>query len=248
MKLKADYHIHSTYSKHKHGKSSIEEIVERASQLGLEEIAITDHGPAHYLFGIKRNLISEAKNIVVEMRKKYPNLKILYGVEANILDYKGTTDIAGEILEHCDIILCGFHLAASFSSAGDYWNFIVKNKLAKNNEKLYQEMVEKNTQALVNAMNKYNINILTHPGDKIPLNIDKIAKAAEKTNTLLEINNSHGHLNKDEIKIAAKYKVQFVINSDSHIKDNVGNCDNAVRAARDAGLDLNRIINLKTEV
>ena len=182
------------------------------------------------------------------MRKKYPNLKILYGVEANILDYKGTTDIAGEILEHCDIILCGFHLAASFSSAGDYWNFIVKNKLAKNNEKLYQEMVEKNTQALVNAMNKYNINILTHPGDKIPLNIDKIAKAAEKTNTLLEINNSHGHLNKDEIKIAAKYKVQFVINSDSHIKDNVGNCDNAVRAARDAGLDLNRIINLKTEV
>lgn len=247
MKLKADYHIHSTYSKHKHGKSSIEEIVERASQLGLEEIAITDHGPAHYLFGIKRNLISEAKNIVVEMRKKYPNLKILYGVEANILDYNGTTDIEGEILEHCDIILCGFHLAASFSSAGDYWNFMVKNKLAKNKAKLYKEMTEKNTQALVNAMNKYNINILTHPGDKIPLNIDKIAKAAEKTNTLLEINNSHGHLNVDEIKIAAKYNVKFVINSDSHIKDNVASCDNAIRAAMDADLDLNRIINLKTE-
>ena len=245
MKLKADYHIHSTYSKNKHGKSSIEEIVERASELALEEIAITDHGPAHYLFGIKRSLISEAKNIVVEMRKKYPNLKILYGVEANILDYNGNTDIDSEILKHCDIILCGFHLAASFSSLEDYWNFIIKNKLAKRDEKLYKEMVEKNTEAVVNAMYKYNINILTHPGDKIPLNIDKIAQAAEQTNTLLEINNSHGHLNKDEIKIAVKYNVQFVINSDSHIKDNVGSCDNAIKAAMDAGLDLKRIINLK---
>ncbi|MDD4046232.1 MAG: PHP domain-containing protein [Sedimentibacter sp.] len=244
MKLKADYHIHSTYSKNRHGKSSIEEIAERAYELGLEEIAITDHGPAHYLFGIKRNLISEAKNIVVETRKKYPNLKILYGVEANILDYKGTTDIDNEILKHCDIILCGFHLAALFSTSNDFWNFIVKNKFAKNNKNLYDEMVEKNTQAIINAMNKYKIDILTHPGDKIPVNIDKIAQAAEKTNTMLEINNSHGHLNKDEIITASKYNVQFVINSDSHIKDNVGSCDNALRATEEAGIDLKRIINL----
>ena len=207
MKLKADYHIHSTYSKNKHGKSSIEEIVERAYEIGLEEIAITDHGPAHYLFGIKRNLIKEAKGIVVEMRKRYPNLKILYGVEANILDYNGKTDIGNEILEHCDIVLCGFHLGVWFSSTKDSWNFIIKNKLAKNNQKLYEIMTEKNTQAVINAMNKYKIDILTHPGDKIPVNIDKIAQVAEKTNTLLEINNSHGHLNKDDIIIASKYDV-----------------------------------------
>ncbi len=245
MKLKADYHIHSTYSKNRHGKSSIEEIAERAYKLGLEEIAITDHGPAHWLFGIKRSLINEAKNIVVETRKKYPSLKILYGVEANILDYNGTTDIDDEILKHCDIILCGFHLGASFSTLNDFWNFIVNNKAAKNNKKLYDKMIEKNTQAVINAMNEYKIDILTHPGDKMPVDIDKIAQAAEKTNTLLEINNSHGHLNTDEIVTASKYNVQFVINSDSHIKDNVGRCDNAIRAAVDSGIDLNRIINLQ---
>lgn len=244
MKLKADYHIHSTYSKNKHGKSSIEEIAKRAHEMGLEEIAITDHGPGHYLFGIKRNLISEAKNIVVETRKKYPGLKILYGIEANILDYKGRTDIDSEIVRHCDIILCGFHLAALFSSAADFWNFIVKNQFAKNNKKLYHEMVEKNTQAVINAMNKYKIDILTHPGDKIPVNIDKIAQAAEKTNTMLEINNSHGHLNEEELIRASKYKVEFVISSDSHIKDNVGRCDNALKTVMDSGIDLNRIINL----
>ncbi len=245
MKIKADYHIHSTYSKNKHGKSSIEEIAQRAHEIGLEEIAITDHGPGHYLFGIKRKLISEAKNVVVETRKKYPDLKILFGVEANILDYKGRTDIDSEILKHCDIILCGFHLAALFSSAGDFWNFIVKNHFAKNNKKLYHEMVEKNTQAVINAMKNYKIDILTHPGDKIPVNIDKIAEAAEKTNTMLEINNSHGHLNKEELIRASKYKVEFVISSDSHIRDNVGHCANALKTAMDSGIDTNRIINLK---
>ena len=62
---------------------------------------------------------------------------------------------------------------------------------------------------------------------------------------MLEINNSHSHLNKDELITASKYKVQFVINSDSHIKDNVGRHDNALKAVMDSGIDLNRIINLK---
>jgi putative hydrolase len=244
MKLKADYHIHSVYSKNMHGKSSIEEIVEKAIELGLEEIAITDHGPAHYLYGIKRRKIKEAKEVVLQLNKKYTNIKILFGVEANILDYKGTTDIDRDILEYCDIILCGFHLCALYSTMGDFWNFIVKNNFAKLHSKLYNEMVEKNTEAIINAMNRYNIDILTHPGDKIPVDIDKIAAAAEKTNTILEINDSHGHLNKDDIRTASKYNVKFVINSDAHIKDNIGSYNNGLKAAMDAGLDLKRIINL----
>lgn len=245
MKLKADYHIHSTYSRRNHGKSTIEEIVQKAVELGLEEIAITDHGPKHYMFGIQASKIDEAKNIVIEMRKKYPQLIILYGVEANLLDYDGNTDINEKVLKHCDIILCGFHLGALFSTYGDFWNFIVMNRMGKYNKEIKEKMTIKNTQAVINAMNKYKINILTHPGDKIPLDLDKIAKAAEKTGTMLEINNSHGHLNSEEIKIASKYNVKFVINSDSHIKDKVGSCENAVKAAKDAGLDLKRIINLK---
>ncbi len=245
MKLKADYHIHSTYSRRKHGKSTIEEIVQKAVELGLEEIAITDHGPRHYLFGIQASKINEAKDVVIHMRQKYPQIKILYGVEANILAYDGKTDIDEEVLKHCDIILCGYHVGALFSSFVDFWYFIVMNYFGKYNKKINETMTTKNTQAVINAMNKYKINIWTHPGDKIPLDIDKIASAAEKTGTVLEINNSHGHLNSEEIKRASKYNVKFVINSDSHIKDKIGSCENAVKAATDAGLDLKRIINLK---
>ncbi len=238
MKTTADYHIHSIYSRRNHGKSTIEEIVERAVQLNLKEIAITDHGPKHYLFGIEEERIPEAKEIVIKMRKKFPQIKILYGVEANILDYDGTTDISDTVKKHCDIILCGYHLGVLFSSFKNAINFTVKNQFSS-------KMADKNSIALANAMKRYDINILTHPGDKIPCNIDIIAKAAEETDTILEINNSHGHLNTEEIKIASKYNVKFVINSDAHIKQNIGNYENGLKAAVEAKLDLKRIINLE---
>lgn len=245
MKITADYHVHSTYSKHNHGKSTIEEIVQKAVELGLEEIAVTDHGPKHYLFGISEKKIKEAKATVLKMREKYPQIKILLGVEANILDYEGNTDISDDVLKHCDIILCGYHIGVLFSTPLDAWKFIFMNKLGRKNKKVFEEMKEKNTHAVVKAMNKYKINILTHPGDKIPLNTAKIAEAAEKTGTVLEINNSHSHLNAEEIRIAKKYDVKFVINSDSHIKDKIGSFDKGLKAAVDAELDLKRIINLK---
>lgn len=245
MKTKADYHIHSTYSRRNHGKSTIEEIVQRAAELGLEEVAITDHGLGHWLFGIQESKIKEAKDKVVEMRKKYPMIGILFGVEANILDYDGNTDITDEVLKYCDIILCGYHVGAWFSSVSDAWNFAVMNKIGRKNEKLFEKMKVKNTEAVVKAMNKYKINILTHPGDKIPVDMDLVAKAAEETGTILEINNSHSHLNAEEIKIASKYNVKFVINSDAHIKDKIGGCERGLKAAMDAGLDLSRIVNLK---
>ena len=47
----ADYHTHTLYS---HGKGTIQQNVEAAQRKGLKEIAITDHGPGHILYGVKR--------------------------------------------------------------------------------------------------------------------------------------------------------------------------------------------------
>lgn len=245
MRLTADYHVHSTYSRHNHGKSTIEEIVQKAVDIGLEKIAITDHGPKHGMYGIRDNKIKEAKGKVIEMREKYPQIKILMGVEANILDYYGQTDITDEVLEHCDIVLCGYHMGALFSTPSDAWKFLVKNKVGKTSEKVFNEMRERNTNAIIEAMKKNKIDILTHPGDKIPVYIDNIARTAEKTGTILEINDSHSHLNTEEIKIASKYDVKFAINSDAHIKDNIGSYKNGLKAAVEASLDLSRIINIE---
>jgi putative hydrolase len=244
MTLRADYHIHSVYSKNRHGKSTIEEIVKKAIELGLEEIAITDHGPKHYMYGIKRSRITEAKNEIVELRKKFPQIKILFGAEANILNYEGDIDIDEELYKIYDIVLCGYHIAVTFKSFNDFFNFLVMNFLSKLSHRLSSRMAEKNTDAVVNALDKNRVDILTHPGDKINVNISRIAEAAERNGTVLEISNSHGHLNSEEIKIAAGYDVKFAINSDAHIKDKVGGFGTGLKAALDAGLDLKRIINL----
>lgn len=247
MKLKADYHIHSTYSKNNHGKSTIEEIVQRAIDVGLKEIAVTDHGPGHLFFGIRKKDISKAKNEIIELRKKYPQIKILFGVEANILSYEGDIDLNDELNELCDIILCGYHLGVKYKSFSDFWNFYVLNFLAKFSKNLHEKQKVKNTEAVVNALNRNKIDILTHPGDKISVDIDKVAYAAEQNNTKLEISNHHDHLNSEEIKTAAKYDVRFLINSDSHIKENIGKFEKALKEATDAELDLNRIINLSVK-
>ena len=50
-KMLFDYHTHTTFS---HGKGSIEDNVKEAVKKGLKAIAITDHGPGHMTYGIKR--------------------------------------------------------------------------------------------------------------------------------------------------------------------------------------------------
>ena len=54
MKITGDYHTHSKYSKNNHGKDTIKEMVLSAKEKGLESYGISDHGPAHVVFGIRR--------------------------------------------------------------------------------------------------------------------------------------------------------------------------------------------------
>ena len=51
-KMIFDYHTHTTFS---HGKGSIEDNVKAAVAAGLSGIAITDHGPGHLTYGVKRS-------------------------------------------------------------------------------------------------------------------------------------------------------------------------------------------------
>ncbi len=73
-----------------------------------------------------------------------------------------------------------------------------------------------NTNAMIHAISKYPVDIITHPGSKARVNIEKVAEVAYKRNTALEINSHHSQLSVENIKIALKSKVEFYINSDAH--------------------------------
>ena len=124
MRITADYHTHTIYS---HGKGTIRENVEEAIKKGLKAIGICDHGPGHFLYGIKRDKIYQMRKEVDRLNKEYKEIDILLGVEANIIGFDGTIDVDEEVIDMLDILLLGFHYGVLFKSMGGYMFMNVVN-------------------------------------------------------------------------------------------------------------------------
>jgi len=118
-KIIADYHTHTVYS---HGKGSIEDNVKKAIEKGLKTIAITDHGSKHFIFGVSEKRLLKQKEEIVQIRKKYPDFQLLFGVESNITGIDGGYDITSGFENNFDIILCGFHKPVWADKLSDYTN------------------------------------------------------------------------------------------------------------------------------
>lgn len=242
MKIFADYHTHTIHS---HGKGTIRDNVEAARKKGLKEIAITDHGPGHFLFGVKKENLFKIRKEIDDLNKEFSDIKVLMGLEANIIGHDGSIDVDDEIISLIDILLVGFHFGAKPVSIKDAYYMFGLNYIGKFSEKVSNKAKILNTEAVINAINRYDIKLITHPGDKVDIDTLKLAKAAAKRGTALEINSSHGHLNVEYLKIAMKCNVNFIINSDAHKPNDIGNVENGIKTARLAGLSSDRILNAK---
>ena len=230
-----DHHTHTTYS---HGKGSILDNARTAHEKGLKSIAITDHGPGNFFYGMKMELIPKMREDIKAAREIYPDVKVFLGVEANTILKVPYLDVKPTEWDRLDIVLAGYHFAV-FGSG------MIPNRLGIKS----QSLLVQNTDMILNALYYSedcgnHIDILTHPGDKGPFDIDNIARACEDTGTFMEINAKHPHLDVEEIKIAAKYDVKFVISSDAHVPENVGVFKPQLERALEAGLDPERIVNI----
>ncbi|HBH12287.1 MAG: Histidinol phosphatase and related hydrolases of the PHP family [Clostridiales bacterium 38_11] len=245
MRINKDYHIHSKYSKNGHCKSEIEVIVQKAISMGLDEIAISDHGIKHILYGTSEKNLIKAKDEIRNLNEKYKSINIKLGIEANLIGFDGLTDISDLVVENCEVIQMGIHYGVIFKGIRGFVEFFLLNFLSKFIPPIKKYMIRRNTDAMIKAMDKYDIDIITHPGDKIPVDIGRLSKKAAETHTLLEINNSHKHLTREEIIIAAKSGVDFIIGSDSHDYENIGKCSDSLERLIQAGLLVNRVVNLE---
>ena len=237
MKLIADYHTHSTFSKWYHAKHNIDQMAQHAKEIGLKELAITDHGPKHLLFGIRANQIDKAIKKAKKASKKH-DIKVFYGVEANIIGLDGTIDLTNEQIEKLDILLMGYH-------KGTKCDFI---KYFFNKNRDSAEQIEKNTQAYINAINKYNIAIVTHLNEYIKVDVAKVAKACAEKGTLIEFNRKHLKFTDDDAMALIDSGVNFVISSDAHSKNviaNAGKCEDFIKRNN---IPLDRILNLNNVV
>lgn len=240
MKIFGDYHTHTIYS---HGKGTIKQNVESAIKKGLKEIVISDHGPGHVFYGVRVKHLKKMREEIERLRKEYPQIKIMLGVEANVISVDGDIDIKDEDIKMLDKLLVGFHNGAMPKDFKSFYSLYLKNKLSKIIPSLRKECRIENTKALIKAINKYNIDIITHPGAKIDIDTRELARAAAKKGTVLEINSSHGYMTVEYVKIAMEEGAYFAIDSDAHTPENVGNFEKGLKIAKEAGLSADRIIN-----
>lgn len=242
MKITHDMHTHTTYS---HGKNTIAEMVEQGRKIGLKAITISDHGRSHPVFGVRKKNFAKMRAEIDALNPKYDDIDIYLSVESNIIGANGDIDIKEEEKKYCDWISAGYHYGYFPASIKDIFVFALPNYAARVLPFLRKAVVEMNTRTYIKMMERYDIKLITHPGDKMPINIEAVAKAAAEHGVILEINPRHNHLNAEEIKTAMKYPVSFAINSDAHSIAALGDMRDTPAVVKAAGIPLTRIVNIR---
>ncbi len=243
MRILGDYHTHSQYS---HGQGDLEKNIKAALKKGLKELAITDHGPRTFNFirlGVKKSSeLLEIKSKIDNLQTDYPELRILAGVEANIINTDGELDIPTEVLSKLDLVAAGLHLLIlppDFKAAKD---IIIDNRLIyRYFPYLRQKIRRQNTEAVIKAVQRYKINFITHPGYQLDIDTYELARVCVKEGTFLEINARHTR--KGFVRAAAKTGVKFIINSDAHSPEQVGEISSGIRLVEELKIEPSRIIN-----
>lgn len=243
-RLKYDLHTHTTFS---HGKGSIEDNVKVGILKGLKTIGISDHGPGHVTYGIKRSNIEVMRAEIERLKPLYPQIEILLGIEANIINPSGKLDVSEEELKQFDYLLAGYHYGVFGDLPVQAFGLHVRNFVLDKFHSNTRKQKRHNTELTVKAIYENEIKILTHPGDKGSFDIGEIALACADRGTMMEISTWHDWLTVEGIKQAARSDVRFAISSDAHTPERIGDYQGAVDRIKAAGLDFERVDNLIVE-
>jgi len=226
--LKTDLHIHSIASGH--ALNTVYEISREAEEKGMGLIGIVEHGPS--IEGAPH----EGYFWVSDQLDELYGVRVLLGIEANILNENGEIDLKGELLAKQGVVIAGLHARTPYRT---------------NN-------LESNTQALVNVMQNPLVQIISHPyRTDFPVDIERVFQEAYKTQTLLELNNQifaqqfsqEGFLEtyKRLIDLSKKYGYPLIAGSDAHVAKKIGEDSSIVAAGGQIGLTPDMLINNHTE-
>jgi putative hydrolase len=224
LKPLIDLHVHTLASGH--AFSTLKENIEEAKAKGLKVLGISEHaktmGGAPHLYYFH--------NLKV-FKKEIMGVRILKGIEANILDFQGNIDVEDELALRLDYLIASLHPACIRSGT-----------------------IDENTHAIMNVMNNPYVKIIGHPDDsRFPLDYNKIVRKAAEKSVVLEVNNSslsdrteRKNARENQISylnLCKKYGVKVMLGSDAHIWYNVGDFANALQIMDDLKFPPELILN-----
>lgn len=228
MKTVMDLHTHTIASGH--GYSTLQENIEEAQRVGLTFLGLSEHGPAMpggphtYFFGNYKCI-----------PRVYGNLRLLCGVEANIMDDAGSLDVEEALLQKMDYVIASMHPPCVTPGSREY-----------------------NTRASIRAMQNPYVKILGHPDDaRYPLDYEELVRAARDEGVALEVNNSSLHPQAVRegayenittlLKCCMKYQHPIILGTDSHISYSIGKFDQAMKMIEETGFPEELILNSARE-
>ena len=223
--IRGDLHVHTTWSD---GTAGIEEMVQAARRLRYRYIAVTDHATEIKLIrGLTPERLPAQLAEIEGLRSKYPDIRILSGVEVDILK-DGRLYLEDDVLAKLDVVVASVHQDIG-NAHGEMQN------------------------RLVRAASNPNVDVIGHatgrligrrPGTQAGL--VAVFQAASTHGTALEINSSPERLDLPEglAALAMDAGARFAICTDAHSPESLLSIRYGVFAsARRAGIPRDRVIN-----
>ena len=241
MEIKFDFHTHTKYS---HGKGTILQNAISAKEKGLLGIGISDHGFSHPAFGMSRSKLEKMRRDCTEATEQ-TGVQVLLGIESNLLGISGKTDVKPKDYDKLDIFLAGVHRFILYDGLKEWFRLFGANYLTCLFKKEpSQSIIKRNTQVYINAIKSNPIDILTHVNYLVFADAVEVAKCCADYGTYLEINTKKVHLSDQEWQKVINTGVNFVIDSDAHSTDRIGDVKLAEELFQRVNFPLDRIKNL----
>lgn len=239
MKVCGDYHVHTTASD---GRCSIFSQAQTAQALGLKELAITDHSFASLLCHLTRKKLSRQKKQISSIDA---DVRILLGVEANLIAPNGQIDLPDDVISECDVLHVGFHRFIGIRSgkkSGAAFKWLFLNGFASAERKL--ALKEQNTLAFIEAMRRYPIDCIAHLGHRTPVDFGRIGDEAVRSNVYIELNEKHLDALAAGIKELLACGVNFLVGTDAHDKKKLGKMQKIERFIQENNIPEQRVYGI----
>ncbi len=245
MILSSDYHTHTIFS---HGKGTILENSIIAKEKGLKEIGISDHGFAHPFFGLTKRKLDKMRAECDDATVK-SGVKVLLGIESNIISTSGKVDLKPNLYDKFDIFLAGMHKMVLFKF-GTWFSLGIPNLYSStfNKKNISKSLIKNNTKAFINVIKNNPVDVITHLNFCCFADAVEVAKVASDYGTYLELNAKKVHLSDDELNEILKTDVKFVIGSDAHSPNRVGEISLVENLLKRINIPEERIANINGKI
>jgi putative hydrolase len=226
--LKGDLHLHSNWSD---GSAPISEMMATAKGLGHEYCALTDHSPRLTVAnGLSADRLRQQLDIIDEMRERFAPMRILTGIEVDILD-DGSLDQEPELLERLDIVVASVHSKLSMDSAAM-------------------------TRRMVRAVSGGQANVLGHCTGRLvegargtrpesKFNAEQVFAACQVNDVAVEINSRPERRDPPTrlLNLALEMGCLFSIDTDAHAPGQLDFLGYGAQRALDAEVPTERVVN-----